>query len=255
MDEQYIDIGSAQALRVQSEGEVATILSNFSTEYIFGVIQDLLQQRRDKFLGDASDNFVDAYEQAFKNMKATYPGDIENIEEIRDNTYENIINMICKEFKLEPVYREDEDKLALAHFLFDFFISNYGPFFCEFYIRMIRREKDSLYNYLEQEDASKSKDITTSFNKNLYKDQKIAIIAANIGKTMSFINSLDLSMEEVLQNIYDMNVVMLFSDHLKPVDNFLMSAYSRIISNPSLSSVGITIIKYKLQQLATAGQI
>lgn len=251
---QYLDIAS-RALRIQAENEVAVILSNFSTEYIYNVIQTTIQNRRNDFLGTDIVNFVSSLEEAFKGMEIQFPFDAGNIKEIRDRTYAEIIDFIAEEFQLEPVYQENEDKYTLAYYLYDFFISRYDSLMLQYFMSVIHDEKDNLYNWLVNNHTTQGNDISTHFNKNLYKDDKLVIIAANLTKVIGWIYSLDIGMEQVFSRVYNHEVMIFLTDHLKPVSNFLKSTYKSVLEKQALYDKASVLLKIKLQFEATGGRM
>lgn len=234
---------------IQAENEVASILSNFSTEYINGVIGDILEDRLNSFSTIGKPNYVIAYESNFKNMMLQYPSDKDNIIQVRNDTYREIVDMIANAYKIEVIYDDDVDIFTLARYMYDFFISNYNIYICNFFVAYINREKDGLYSSLNLDESKKSKDISTIYNKKMYSDIKIAIINANLDKVISFISTLDFSMEDILEFIYvnDQYVIRLFSDHLRPYYNLYKSMFIPMISNPNIYPMISTIIKLNLQ--------
>ena len=251
---QYLDI-APRALRIQAENEVAVILSNFSTEYIYNVIQTTIQNRRNDFVGSDIVNFVSSLEEAFKGMEVQFPFDVTNIKEIRDKTYGEIIDFITEEYQLEPVYQEDEDKHTLAYYLYDFFIARYDTLMLQYFMSVIHDEKDNLYDWLIKNHSSQGNDVSTQFNKELYQDDKLAVIAANLTKVIGWIYSLDIAMEQVFARVYNHEVMMFLTNHLKPVSNFLHSTYGNILEKQTLYDKALIMLKIKLQFEATGGRM
>jgi hypothetical protein len=244
-------LANSQAYNIQAENEVAVILSNFSTEYIFGVITDILQARFNDFSPLTKPNYVISFEDNFKTFLERYPSDKENILQVRDTTYKEIIDLICKEFQLDVRYDETIDSFTLAKYLYDFFISNYNSYVCQFFSKIITREKDGIYQALQLDNERKSKDIGTLYNKKLYEDPKMAIINANLTKVISYIASMDFDMETILNFVYGNNTIVtnLFTQHLLPQVNFFQSAYISLLNNPQIYTLVITAIRLEIQRL------
>jgi hypothetical protein len=252
--DQFVDVNS-RSLRIQAENEVAVILSNFSTEYIYSAIETSIQNKKLDFTGVEQPNFVCSLEDSFKGMLAQFPFDARNINEIRDRTYGEIISFLCDAHGLEPVYQEDEDKHALAFYLYDLLIAKYDPYFIQLFMNIIYNEKEDIYKFLSAVEAANSKDITTTFNKELYKDDKLAIIAANLNKVMGFIYSMDIPMENILSRLYPDSVMMMLMNHIKPVDSFMKCVFGKTLDNPYLCGKAFVLLKIKLNQDATGGRI
>ena len=250
----FVDTNS-RSLRIQAENEVAIILSNFSTEYIYSAIETSIQNKKVDFNGIEQPNFVSSLEESFKGMLVQFPYDKRNINEIRDRTYAEIVSFLCSAHGIEVVFQEDADKHALAFYLYDLLISNYDPYFIKFFMNVIYNEKDSIYNFLSTIEAANSKDITTTFNKELYKDEKLAVIAANLNKVIGFIYSMDIPMDNVLSRLYPESVMMMLMNHIKPIDNLMKCVFGKTIENPYLCGKAFVILKIRLNQDANGGCI
>ena len=247
--ENNVYLANARAYNIQNENEVSTILGNFNTHFIYGVMEDILQQQSTQFINQTRTNFVSAFETNFKQMENTYPGDIGNIRQVRDDVYCQIMDIIAKRFNLQLSYDQDMDKYALAYYLFDFFISNYNIYACSFFSSFICREKDSLYEALNFEDVKRSKDVSTVYNKRMYSDEKIAVISANLNTAIGFINNKDFTMEEILETIYNPDIVALFSEYVNPTIDFYQSTFVPLINNELIYPLAATQIKLDLQRM------
>lgn len=246
-------LNNQQAYNIHAENEASVILSNFNTSYIHGVIEDLLQERLTKFDSDTKPNFVLSYEMAFKEMLQTHPEDVLNINYTRDTTYEEIMNIIAKAFDMELLYDDSLDKFTLASWMYDFFISNYDAYVCQFFSRFITKERDGLYTALGLDADKKSKDVSTIYNKKQYDDAKMAIINANLERAIGYVKQLDFPIEQVLSFIYTdrPEVVNLFMNHLRPNVDFFKSSYSSLLDNPMVYPLAMVMIKLDLQRLNT----
>jgi hypothetical protein len=244
-------IANSQAYNIQAENEVAVLLSNFSTNYIFGVIQDILADRHTSFDILSKPNLVISFESNFKSALSQYPSDRNNILQVRDQTYREIIDLICKDFQMEIRYDETVDFFTTAKYIYDFFISNYNSYVSLFFSKIITREKDGIYQSLHLEETKKSKDSTTLYNKRLYNDPKIALINSNLTNVIGYITQVEFSMETILNYIYGNNVIAtnLFMQHIFPQVSFFQSAYCSLLQNPALYPLVITAIRLEIQRL------
>lgn len=244
-------LSNYQSAVIQSENEAASMMSNFSTEYINGVITDILEDRFNTFSINPKPNFVLSYEANFKEALSMYIADKDNIMKVREDTYKEIINLISKAFNIDVLYDEDLDSFSLARYMYDFFISKYDIYICLFFSNYIIREKDGLYEALHLDDNKKSKDISTIYNKKMYSDYKIAIINANLDKVISYISTIDFDMQTILEYIYftDQYIIKLFTEHLHPQYDLFQSAFIPIINNPSIYPLVSTDIKLNLQRM------
>jgi hypothetical protein len=245
-------LSNYQSAVIQSENEAASMMSNFSTEYIIGVITDLLDDRFNTFSIQPKPNFVLSYEANFKEALSLYPADKDNITKVREDTYIEIINLIAKKFNINIVYNEDLDSFSLARYMYDFFISNYDTYLCLFFSTYITREKDGLYEALHLENSKKSKDISTIYNKKMYSDMKIAIINANLDRVIGYISTIDFDMQTMLEYIYintDQYIIKLFTEHLQPQYDLFQSAFVPLLQNQNIYPSISTYIKLNLQRM------
>jgi hypothetical protein len=243
-------IANSQAYNIKAENEISVILSNFSTEYVFGVIEDILQNRYKNFDTIPKPNYVISFENNFKNLLDIYPSDKDNILYVREETYKEIIDRICKEFQIEVRYDETVDFFTLAKYLYDFFISNYNAYVSLFFSTIITREKDGIYQALHLEENKKSKDSSTIYNKKLYNDPKLALINANLTKVINYIASVEFNMETILNFVYANNIIVtnLFLQHIFPQVSFFQSAYRSLLQNPQLYPQVITSVHLDIQK-------
>ena len=108
-----------------AEGEIAQILSKFSTEYIMDVIDSNIRNRFSYNPALSNPNIINSYEMNFKGMLSSFPNDADNIMSIRQDTYLTIINKICSSFNLQYI-GDQPDCYTLAYNLYDLFVSGYS---------------------------------------------------------------------------------------------------------------------------------
>lgn len=241
-----------KAYSIEAGGEISTILSNFSTDFIFNVTDDLMQQRFKSFSILPKPNFPKELEIGFKDLIDRYPNDIENIKNVRDTTYKEIINRISLHSGIIIRYDDDTDLFYLSNILFDLFISNYDKHVFDFFYNFIIMQKESIYNSLNLAKLRKSKDISTMYNRQYYKDQQLAIINANLNQCISFISALDFNAKDTLSYIYhsyeDINAMNYLLNHIDTeVDMFKILIQPVIHSDIIYPSIS-TSIKLEIQK-------
>ena len=112
---------------IDTDAGIGTILSHFDTNYINHVIDDCLQMRFRPF--DAPmPNYVDILEREFVAIKANAKDYIDNINEVRSETYREIISKICNFYNLSCTISleniSDDELYGIAHTMYDIFVSN-----------------------------------------------------------------------------------------------------------------------------------
>ncbi|MCK9198289.1 MAG: hypothetical protein M0P49_01660, partial [Bacilli bacterium] len=111
-------IASNIEYNITTETEVAEILSHFNSEYILNVIRDNIL-RKQNFYPMNPPNIVMAYDTNFKLLQNNYPEKNMDIENVRIETYKEIIEILCQEYQLQ--FNDiDQDYYSTAFYLYSF---------------------------------------------------------------------------------------------------------------------------------------
>ena len=235
---------------ISNEYNLTELLGHLDSEYVLDTIKDRLENRKYTTSIDEP-NVVQAFEENFKLMKEQFPGDGSNINLVRERVYKEIIDILCNFYNLQ--FNEDDDTIDLytaAYYLYDFLVSKYKSIMVNFFTTFIINNKDSLYTQLGLDNYRKNKDSDTLYNKKVYTDQKYIIISANIEKVINYIESLDITLANIIQSTYiDEKIVMFFDNMVADRGNFFKNYYCSIISRLDLMPIFITDIRLQLQVL------
>jgi hypothetical protein len=100
------------------------------------------------------------------------------------------------------------------------------------------------------EALKKNKDISTSANKQMYKNQHLAILCANIDMVVSYIRDMDFTMEQIMNICYDGNytTVSIFLQHVFPIYDFYKTYYASLIYNERIHSDIIAAVQWDIQK-------
>ena len=141
---------------VVRENELAEILSHYNSEYVFSVVQDALKKRyTNTFI--AIPNVVSAWEQNFKAILDRYgSGASQEVTKVRNITYQEIINIICKEFQLNFTVA-DVDLYSAANKLYQLFICDFNTLIVNFFSNYIYKEKNSIYDIMNFSEIKRNK--------------------------------------------------------------------------------------------------
>lgn len=244
--------GIDKAYYLQAEGESANVLANFSTDFVYNVTNDLIDDRYKDFSLIPKINIIDQFENTFKYLLVQYPYDKENTLQTRYNIYNQIINIISTRTGVRIYNDENTDIYNLARCVFDFFISSYDNYVFTFLLNFIYEQKDAIYMALDLERSKKSKDITTVYNKMNYNDMSLAIINANLDKVLNYIVTLDIPPYDILRRIYadNSNVHMLnfMMSHLDMDTSLFDILIKPILNSPVLYPLLLTYIKLEIQK-------
>jgi len=244
--------GIDKAYHLISEGETASILANFSTDFIYNVTQDLLNDRYKDFSLIPKVNIVDKLESAFKFLLNQYNYDRENILITRNEVYTQIITIISNSTGVKIYSDDNTDIYNLARSIFDFFISSYDNCVFSFLLNFIYEQKDAIYLDLDLEKSKKSKDITTMYNKQMYNDLNMAIINANLDRVLNYIGGMDVPTYDILRRIYanntNIHTLNFMASHID-IDAPLFDIFVKPVLNSSvLYPILLTSLKLEIQR-------
>ena len=239
-----------KAYEVQANNQVATLLAEFDSGYIMGVIEDTLNQIFNNFDIIARPNIVQSFEMNFKEMYNIYESDLDNINQCRIETYQTIIDYICKKFELYFRQPENVDLYTLAYFLYDFFVSRMNIYMVQFYVKHIIAEKDNIINFLNIEELKKSKDPNFLYNQRIYHNDDMASIATNLPLVLKTLaNNTQVTDHQIYLYTYGQqpNIVQLFEESISPTVS-IFNRYNSILFNDALYGPIVTFIRVQLQQ-------
>ena len=237
-----------QAYNIKAEAELAVILSYFDTNYIYGVMDDKLNQIMMQFNSIPLPNLVNSFEDNFKAMLVKYPENKEDIIQVRETTYNEIIEKIAQRFDFEFKPLDDMDIYGVAHVLYDFFVANYHRYVVKFFTNFIANEYESLYAALGLEQYKKDKDVSTVSNKKLFNNQHLAVVCSHMHSVLNYITEMTFDMDTVLNVIYDNNFLytQIFNQHVFFKNDFFRSFYCTLIYNSNIVSDIVAAVKWEV---------
>ena len=235
---------------IQANMQVATILSQFDSNYIIGVVEDTIKNQFNYFDTIPKPNIVQSFEDYFKELYATYPSDKDNIDDTRNEAYHNIMDIICSKFNLNKFETENTDIFTLAFYLYDFFVSKFNFYMVNFYSKYITEEKSNIFINMGLQKASENRvDVSSNYNRYAFgDDEELAIVIANLPNVLSALRSNDIPDATVYGYSYANNpaIISLFEDHIDPAIS-IFSLYNNILFNQYIYPNAITQIRLKLQ--------
>lgn len=243
-----------QNYNVVTENEVAVVLSHYNSDFVFSIVDNAMKRRFLEVPIIAVPNVVGAWEQNFKTIRAQYGAENnEEIMRVRNETYKEIIDDICGEFKLSFTIDDTVDLYSAAYHLYDLFVCKFIENMTTFFANYIYKERASIYDSLGLADKKKNKDSSTIYGKKIYKDIKLAVINANIDMVVSEICSMDIPFTSIISLIYGNNselkryIISIVSADSDFMDNVYVPVMNSFI-RPDI----ITSIRFKLQEIAMA---
>lgn len=242
---------NSQVYNVLTENELSEVLSHYSSEMIFSIVEDGLKRRFMSVPIVSIPNAVGGLEQNFKLIMNTYGYDNQQVLSVREKTYDEIIEMICKEFNLGFTIDDSVDKFSAAFHLYDLFVCNFSNNLITFFANYIYKERSNLFEALGLAEMKKNKDASTIYGRKVYKDIKLAIINANIDFVVSQICAMDIPFYTIIGLIYGNNSELkrYYLSIISANSDFFVNAYVPVL-NSDIRSDLLTGIRLKLQELA-----
>lgn len=238
------------AYNIYAEGEISYLLSHFNSEYIFDVINDNIEYNRTKFETGSNPNVVASFEENFKYLIKRFPSDKGNIDNVRIETYREIINLLCNRFNPQFNDTGDIEYYSAAYYLYDFLVANFNNYIVLFYSNFIFNEKNTIYDAMNLDVFKKNKDSSTLYGKKMYNDTKLAVINANLELIINNLKTFDFSFDDILSSIYiyDRTIPQFLSGLVAPYDDFYKNIYCTTISNPDQMPIFLTGIRLAIQR-------
>lgn len=233
-----------QIYNMVAEGEIAELLSKFNTDYIIDTITTNINNRFQYNTLILKPNIISSFELNFKDLVSTYPSDAENIMQVRYETYQNIINIICNAFNLQ-YNGNDPDRFSLAYNLYDFLISGYSRNIINFFAKYIYNNKDMIYEAMDLDKYKRNKNSSVNYIKKIYNDNNIAIIISRIKDVIYYISGFDIDMYTFLSYNYDKATCDFIYNNVVPLSNIFKEEFCQCLNNPML----LTDIRLELQKL------
>lgn len=238
---------------ITHENELAYVLSKFNSDFVYNTITESLNSRL-RVYGYNTPNIVNAFEQNFIAAKSDFPDNIGQITDIRNDTYTNIIKMLCDAHQI--VFSDGDgiiDLFSAASIMYSFLVSNFQKNIVTFFVNYILKEKTAIYDMLQLSNSKKNKDSSTIYSKKVFKNQKLGIISANLDFVVdSICNSFDIPFDTYIKYVYieDNDVYKFLTNTLSPINDFFRT-YIGSTFNSEFRPILLTSIRLSLQQETT----
>lgn len=226
---------------IVSENQIATILGHFNSDYIMNSIIEKINNRN--FYSINNPNVVYSYELNFNQIKYFYPTENENINAVRSQTYQEIIDILCKNHGLSFDTEAQVDYYSVAYYLYDFLVSNFASHIIGFYVKYLIMEKAKLYEYI----SSMNTDRDMGYSKKIYKDNKIATISSNLDIALEYIKGLDIPFATLINSLYPPEIANLLNMVIAPVGDFYKDIYVGAFNDPFMMPEIKTGIRLEIQ--------
>ena len=183
---------------INADKALTSILSNFDSNYILHIVTDSLEMKFRPYSNSLPGIY--SIEGKFINLLENVedPSSREKILEVREQTYLEIIDIICNYYNIQFRPAEDLDIYSAVFWIYNFFVSDFTNTLINFYVNYIIKEKDGIYSYLNLDSCKKDKDSATIYSKKVCPDEKISIIHANIESVLDNISGFDIGFQNLV---------------------------------------------------------
>ena len=240
---------------INADKALANILSNFESDYILHIITDSLDMKFRPYSNTLPGIYSIESNFTYLLSNIEDPSKHQDILEVREQTYLEIIDIVCKYYNISFNPPENTDIYSAAYWIYRFFVSDFTNTLINFYVNYILQEKDELYLYLNLDSYKKDKDSTTIYSKKVCPDEKLSIIHANIELVLDAISSFDIGFENLVrfsQGNNEQLITFLLSSISDNTDVFKFYFASYLQSHKYRSDV-ITCVKLGIQQRISGG--
>ena len=235
---------------IDTDAGIGTILGHFSSDYILHVVEDSLNMKFRPFQDDMS-NMVDVLERQFMAVYSNSPDYKEKGLFTRNETYAEIIRIICNYYNLtftgDLDTMNDQEIYGMARTIYDIFIAKFTQSLIGFFTSYIMNNIDDIYSYLVSDPKYiKPKDSGAYAAKN-YIDPKYITIHANINSVIYNMASYDIPLQMLLDYSCDPSIAATLGDMLVDNGDIYKNKYASYIKDPAYSASLLTAIKLALQ--------
>lgn len=233
------------AMGISTDYGIATILGNFSDDFIEDTIKESISYRFRPY-GLRSPNFPEIINSQLQNVKDHSIGYDDQIEDKRVDVFTTIINIINEYYGLTIVEDiPDEQVYTIAYIMNQLFISEFTERMLNFYTQYIINNMDNILKYL----AIEPKSSKTAYAKKIYNNEKYITLYDNMNLVVDILAGLDIPLKELITYLSDQNTADTITTYIAETGDTYKTRFASFILDPSTKPDIITAIKFKFVQL------
>lgn len=234
---------------IDTDMAIGSILSNFDSAWVIHSVEDSLNMRFRPF-GEPMPNFIDILNRQFAATIDAGPDYRQQIEEVKNQSFREIINTICRYYNFELT--EDISELpdlefyGIARNIYDIFVSNFTEYMINFFMTYIIQNMDSIYTSLMNDDNIKKpreKDLPVKS----YIDPKFYIIHSNLNKIILNMQTYDIPLEVLLTYFVNADMAARLGQLISDKGDIFRNHYAIYLSDQRYMADLLTTIKLRLQ--------
>ena len=234
---------------IDTDAAIAVLLSNFDSNYILSAVEESLNLKFRPF-NTGSPNFVDILERQFIASLDAAPDYKDQVLDVKDETYQEIIKIICNYYNLTFTGSFDDispsELYGIASILYNIFIANFTDNMIEFIANYIINNTPSIYAYLIKDpNVRKIKDLEPI--PGTFIDDKFLLVQSNINTVIRNMASYDIPLSVLLNYFCGPDMSMRLQELLLDNGDIFKNYYASYIMNQSTCSDVMTCVKLALQ--------
>lgn len=249
---------NSMTAQLNTEQGVTEILSHFSSDFIMDVVQDSIVKKFRPYTTPAV-NYPLILERDFIKIKEANPSYISEIEEVRSETYREIIGKIARAYNLEvsePFMDESDGNMlySVANVMYTIFVSDFTGRMITLFSNYMIANADSLCRAIDainKENDEKRKEQNV-YSKRIPVDHRIVVLHNNMDKVLDIVSTIDLNLDHLLHNFVDPNIADFLSSILVDKGDIYKNHYVTYIRDSIIRPDIFTISKLNLQSAFTS---
>lgn len=234
---------------IDTDAALASILSNFDSEYINDIVSDSINRKFNPF-GSDMPNIVDILDRQFKAVLANSPDYKDEITECKIKTYFEILQIICNYYNLsinfDPYSIDEIELYGITRSMYEVLVSSFTNTIINFFVSYIMQNVDSIVAYINQDpNAKKPKD--NQIDPSMFIDSKFILIHANMNYIIYNMASYDIPIDQMFRYIFDQNTSDRLNNLFSDLGDFYKNHFASYIMDPKSTAGLLTNIKLTLQ--------
>lgn len=238
--------------QIDTDMAIATILSNFNSDYIHDIVEYSMKMKFRPF-SEPMPNIVDVITRQLKSVLVNSPDYQDNVNNVIDETYKEIITYICDSYNL--TFTGDLDSMpqdnlySICRTLYNIFVSRFTDFYIDFLVNYIINNVDSIHAYLLNDPESiKPKDQDALYNASNYSNPNFILVHANINKVIYNMASYDITLYNLIDSFLDPSSASVIKSLLMDNGDIYKNYYAIYTRTLNTAAGVITTVKLKLQE-------
>lgn len=225
---------------IETNRELAAILSNFSDEFIEAMFQEAMMYKFRPFQMPLP-NYPYIFESQFASIMQNYTGNNPDaIKQRREDTYLMIIRLICNSYNLSMAGEISYEHLwPLCYKMYQLFVSEFSNVLVEFFTNYINGHIDMILGTMSEE----QKTIKSNYSKILYADPTKIIVYENIDYILDVVSSMDINFDQLVRQITDADTVNIITSYIADNGDVYKNFFASYIRDPITKTDIITSIK------------